>query len=427
MPLEYNLWSEFNYFELTENVRQKNDSAFAEMLKRIRIGITNQEDVDILESKRIVQKNVSEATKIESAVEFIVNKLKNGCYIICLCPTLEKTELINNEVIKAFNIITVNIPAQDTESFINSKSKLKKKSTNAYLRNNIKKKISETAGLESNLIIGINSRVMLRRNIDVNRGLCNGALGTVTKINMNSCGNYVQNIIVIFDCNKNSDFKETVIERINSDFEIRKNIYANRSQFPLTLAWAITIHKCQGITLDHVLIDLGQDIFESGQAYVALSRGKEIKNIHLIDFDSNILKCNKKALKEYNRLRYKFTNLPLFATTDCVENHNSKKIKKSLSSELKSLKNLPSINEQKSPIKNLQKKKKRRLDLNNQRSDTFYDTYFLKMTNSNNGCYCNSIVQALLSFGKTFFDIVRFALKIFILLFMKFSLIGKNY
>jgi ATP-dependent DNA helicase PIF1 len=191
--------------------------------------------------------------------------------------------LINQEVIKALEIKTINIPAEDNEHFIDSKYQKTKKNT--FLPKNIKKKISETAGLENNLIIGINSRVMLRRNIDVNKGLCNGALGNVTKIDLNAYENRVQTISVMFDCHKNLDSKETVIERINSDFEIRKNIYANRSQFPLTLAWAITIHKCQGITLDHVLIDLGQDIFEDGQAYVALSRGKELKNIHLIDFD----------------------------------------------------------------------------------------------------------------------------------------------
>ena len=46
-------------------------------------------------------------------------------------------------------------------------------------------KTSHTAGLESEFLVGINSRVILKRNIDVERGLANGSLGTVTKLNYN--------------------------------------------------------------------------------------------------------------------------------------------------------------------------------------------------------------------------------------------------
>ncbi len=54
------------------------------------------------------------------------------------------------------------------------------------------------------------------------------------------------------------------------------------SQIPLKLAWAVTIHKSQGKTFDEVTIDLGRGAFAAGQTYVALSRCRTLKGIHLV-------------------------------------------------------------------------------------------------------------------------------------------------
>ena len=56
-----------------------------------------------------------------------------------------------------------------------------------------------------------------------------------------------------------------------------------RYQFPITLAWAVTIHKVQGVSPDLAVIDLGSAVFDHGQAYVALSRVKSFEGVLLVD------------------------------------------------------------------------------------------------------------------------------------------------
>uniref|UniRef100_A0A1X7VA25 ATP-dependent DNA helicase n=1 Tax=Amphimedon queenslandica TaxID=400682 RepID=A0A1X7VA25_AMPQE len=91
---------------------------------------------------------------------------------------------------------------------------------------------------------------MLRRNIDVTVGLVNGAIGTVMGI-------YATRISIKFDhidipCD---------IERVTSRFMLPKNLYIHRKQFPLILFYAITIHKCQGLSQDTAIIDLSTAVF----------------------------------------------------------------------------------------------------------------------------------------------------------------------
>jgi ATP-dependent DNA helicase PIF1 len=74
------------------------------------------------------------------------------------------------------------------------------------------------------------------------------------------------------------------------------------SQVPLILAWALTIHKSQGATLDTAEIDVGSGIFECGQTYVALSRVKSLDGLYLTSFDVNKIKINKKVKDYYESL-----------------------------------------------------------------------------------------------------------------------------
>ena len=81
---------------------------------------------------------------------------------------------------------------------------------------------------------------------------------------------------------------------------IRKKLEAgfiNVSQFPLCYGWAITIHKCQGMTLDCALIDLGENIFDYHMVYVALSRVRSYDSLYLKSFYKNSIRINSKVLE----------------------------------------------------------------------------------------------------------------------------------
>ena len=64
-------------------------------------------------------------------------------------------------------------------------------------------------------------------------------------------------------------------------YEIEAVVSGVYTQFPLTLGWAVTIHKSQGLTIDSILLDLGNRAFASGQAYVGLSRSPSASNVSL--------------------------------------------------------------------------------------------------------------------------------------------------
>ena len=63
--------------------------------------------------------------------------------------------------------------------------------------------------------------------------------------------------------------------------ELKKDIVAEFTQFPLRLAWGVTIHKSQGKTYERAVVDLGQRSFAPGQTYVALSRISSLDGLYL--------------------------------------------------------------------------------------------------------------------------------------------------
>ena len=114
---------------------------------------------------------------------------------------------------------------------------------------------NNTAGPEAAVNLAVDARVMLRRNIDVKAGLVNGAVGTVLAV-------LPSRVIIKFDhlsapCNK---------KIVKGKFMVLKNYYVHRIQFPLILAYAVTIHKCHGLSLDCAIVDLSE--FAVGMAYM---------------------------------------------------------------------------------------------------------------------------------------------------------------
>lgn len=78
-------------------------------------------------------------------------------------------------------------------------------------------------------------------------------------------------------------------------------VQASRSQIPLILAWALSIHKAQGQTLERVKVDLGR-IFEKGQAYVALSRATCQEGLQILRFDPKKVMAHEKVRSFYESL-----------------------------------------------------------------------------------------------------------------------------
>lgn len=75
-------------------------------------------------------------------------------------------------------------------------------------------------------------------------------------------------------------------------------------QLPLIHAWAITIHKSQGLSIDQARMNIGSNIFECGQTYVALSRVKNLNGLFIDELDISKIKINKKVQEFYNKIKH---------------------------------------------------------------------------------------------------------------------------
>ena len=123
------------------------------------------------------------------------------------------------------------------------------------------------------LHLKVGARVMFTKN-NSRLGFVNGTLGEVVGFAFET----ERPIVKI----KNS--REIEVEQMNWMIEDRGRELAGVTQFPLRLAWAITVHKSQGMSLDEAVMDLS-NVFEYGQGYVALSRVRDLSGLHLLGWN----------------------------------------------------------------------------------------------------------------------------------------------
>lgn len=138
------------------------------------------------------------------------------------------------------------------------------------------------------LELRVGARVMLVKNLTPT--LVNGSTGVVTSFNEAGMP------VVTFD-NRESE----TMAPINFDVFYRGKVMATRIQVPLILAWAITIHKSQGMSLDFVEVDLTK-VFADGQSYVALSRARSLEGLAISGFSKGRIRANAKAKEFYESL-----------------------------------------------------------------------------------------------------------------------------
>ncbi|XP_029931521.1 uncharacterized protein LOC115376171 [Myripristis murdjan] len=277
-PVGVDLWCNFSIVELKKIVRQK-DSVFAELLNRLRV---HSRATPMLDSD-VEMLKMRETGEVSSALHIFATNRQvsehNLNYLFDCCPDY------------------VTVEAQD---FVNNRT------TGNLERMPRHHGVAADTSLPETLCLARNARVMLCKNVDVADGLVNGACGTVTQLVFGEDSTFPLTVYVRFDDeNIGSDRRKkrahAAVECLQStaiDPETERATKRGgvRRQFPLRLAWACTVHKVQGLTVDEAVVSLKR-VFAPGQAYVALSRVRALSGLIIRDFTEKVIYC-KDAIKE---------------------------------------------------------------------------------------------------------------------------------
>ena len=226
----------FSIVELKEVVRQK-DQKFIHLLNEIREGRITESDIREVNTRYITTNLPEESIRVmlTNSAAAIINKQKLA-------------QISSEEYVYATEIGGDYPPLKEDVPF------------------------------DYDLRLKVGARIMMTKN-DPARRYVNGSIGTVTELSSDSIqvsvGNETYNV-------ERQLWTKKVYKYDKETKELKSEIVGWARQYPIKLAWAITIHKSQGQTYDKVIIDYGNtQVFAAGQTYVALSRSKTLDGIYL--------------------------------------------------------------------------------------------------------------------------------------------------
>lgn len=268
--------------QLTTCFRQSNaQHNFHEALRRLARGQSNRDDWNLLNSRRVA----------------VAANRDRFSRCLNLFPT-------NKQVIdhNTLHLSRNNLPVAVIEAYHNNATARQGSSIMAQ-------------GLTRNLCLSIGCRVMLRKNLCVDRGLVNGTLGNVRDILFKPgerppCLPLV--ILVQFDNYEGPFIRGNCFPVLPQTVNWRESgVDCTRRQFPLSVAYAITIHKSQGLTLDLAIVDIGPKESAAGMSYVALSRVRRLEDLMIpgcgIHFNRLSMIAGMKSVIERERFMSTFS------------------------------------------------------------------------------------------------------------------------
>ena len=211
------------------------------------------------------------------------SKLLNGIQPTILYPRKFQVDRLNKQ-----KLMALHTEVKKFHYHINFKSNRETVSINREVE-----AILKHAPFEETLELKVGTQVMCVANLDVECGICNGSLGIIT--HFDSLSGFP---VVKFNCGITRVIRyHTWTSQVIKDLTIQ--------QLPLVMAWAITIHKAQGASLDLVEIDIGSSIFAYGQTYVALSRVKTLDGLFVRSFSPHKIIKNETVDTFYKKLKHK--------------------------------------------------------------------------------------------------------------------------
>jgi len=228
-------------------MRQKDDEPFMEMLKRLRLGKCSRADLETLRD------------------------LKNTQFP----EGIEPTKLYCKNV---------NVDAINTRELMKIGTEFTTYAVRYAGSREASERYAKAANVPEIINLCVGAQVMITYNIDLARQLVNGTRGFVTALNSTGVSM------------KLLDGREELIPFIRVQNEDDPDI--DFHYVPIKLAWAVTIHKSQGLTLDAIEIDIGSNIFSVGQAYTALSRARNLNSVRIRDVAARSF-CASQDVKEF--------------------------------------------------------------------------------------------------------------------------------